>query len=210
GHSVYSKLGQYTDIKDLDAVVISHYHPDHYADLYALSHAVRSAIFQGIRKEPLRVFLPSPSDAFNYFSGKNELKVGMMTDGGKNQVRGLELQYFKAEHSVPGFAVKVSSDHSSIFYSGDTVYNNKLAEASSAVDVLLIETTMVGAEQDFAQTRGHMTTRDVARWGRISHPGLLVATHFWDGYNPEQIHAELSETCRGKFILAHEGLSINI
>lgn len=210
GHSVFSKLGQYTNINALDAVVISHYHPDHYADLYALSHAVRSAAFRGIRKRPLQVFLPGGTEAFDYFSRKPELQVSEIMEAGKDQVGELNLEFFKTTHLVPGFAVKVTSNHSSIFYSGDTTYNNNLVKASTGANLLLIETTMVAAEQEFAVDRGHMSTRDVVCWADTSRPNLLVATHFWDGYDPEQVRAELTTAYRGEFVLAHEGLKINI
>lgn len=210
GHSVFSKLGQYTGINNLDAVVISHYHPDHYADLYALSHAVRSAIFRGIRKKPLPVFMPGGNQIFDYFAGKEELQVHEITDNGKDQAGDLKLEFFMAKHLVSGFSVKASSPQSSIFYSGDTTYNKNLVQSSVGADILLIETTMVAAEQEFAVNRGHMSTRDVVAWGRASQPQMLVATHFWEGYDPGQVEKELSALYSGNFVMAREGLRIEI
>jgi ribonuclease BN (tRNA processing enzyme) len=210
GHSVCSKLGLYTGIEKLDAVVISHYHPDHYGDLYALSHAVRSAIFRGIRKQPLQVYLPGESDAFKYFSGKSELQVNLINDRGIARTGELNLEFYQARHIIPGFAVKVSAHGSELFYTGDTTWDENLVRASAGVKALLIETTMVAAEQEFAVSRGHMSTQDVVKWGHTTCPQLLVATHFWEGYDPEQIEAELSVSYGGRFIMAREGLEIII
>lgn len=210
GHSVCSKLGQYAGIDDLDAAVISHYHPDHFVDLYALSHAVRSALFRGIRKNPLQLFLPGDTHVFDYFARKEEVQVHEITDGGKGQAGELSLEFFSAHHLVPGFAVRASSLRSSLFYSGDTIYNENLVKSSSGADILLIETTMVEAEQEFAAKRGHMSTRDVAAWAHASQPQVLVATHFWEGYDPHQIERELSANYKDDFVMAHEGLRIEI
>lgn len=210
GHSVFAKLGQYVPVAELDAVIISHLHPDHYIDLYALNHAVRSAVNHGKRRRPLQVFLPDKPIIFDYFAGKSELIVQKLEEGLKPQVGELQLEFFSTCHTEPGFAVKISAQDSALFYSGDTIYHNKLVEASSGVNLLLLETSMVEAEQEYALTRGHMSTRDVASWAGRNQPDLLVATHFWEGYDLAQIHSELAAGYEGEFVMAYEGLKVEL
>jgi ribonuclease BN (tRNA processing enzyme) len=210
GHSVYAKLGQYTGVDKLDAVVITHYHPDHYVDLYALAHAARNALYCGRRQARLNVFLPGGNAIFDYFASKEELRVYEIKAMDDGQVGDISLEFFAADHLMPGFAVKVSSARFQVFYSGDTMYNEGLVQASAGSDILLLETTMVEAEQQHAAKRGHMSTRDVAMWAHICQPGLLLATHFWEGYEPNQVEAELAQFYRGEFVMAREGLKIEI
>jgi ribonuclease BN (tRNA processing enzyme) len=56
GHGVVSNLGEVIDPLRLDAVFISHDHPDHFADIYALQALLRYAP-EG-PAEPLALYLP--------------------------------------------------------------------------------------------------------------------------------------------------------
>ncbi|MGI5921566.1 MAG: MBL fold metallo-hydrolase [Syntrophomonadaceae bacterium] len=211
GHAVFSKLWQYDDYINLDAVFISHFHPDHYVDLYALRHAIRGAIYMGKRKQPLKVYLPpKPAEIVDQWLGLPELEVKQVEEGMSINVSGLKLSFFATTHPVPGLAVRLTSGDSSLFYSGDTSLSDNLIEASRQVKVLLAECTMADIEQDYAAARGHMTTRDVGEWVKRSKPGLLLATHFWEGSNREELKQALSSHCEADFIMAYEGLKLTI
>lgn len=211
GHSVFSYLRKYEDYENLDAVFISHFHPDHYVDLYALRHAIRAALYLGRRDKPLKVYMPGePTDMFEYWSALPEFEVIKTAQGSRAVLQDISMTFYPTLHPVSGLAVKVEAGNSSLFYTGDTSYNNELVAAAEKVDLLLAESTMSANEQEYALSRGHMTSKDVGEWARISSPGLLVATHFWDGYERDTIKQELVTHCKNKFIMARSGLSLTI
>ena len=43
GNGVLSNLQRHLDFRSLNAVIISHLHPDHFADLFCLRHAIEGA-----------------------------------------------------------------------------------------------------------------------------------------------------------------------
>lgn len=58
GHGVFSALQRYLDFRKLDAVVLSHLHPDHCADIHCLRHAIAYALRTGSKSDKLKVYLP--------------------------------------------------------------------------------------------------------------------------------------------------------
>ena len=58
GNGTFSQLQRHMDFAELNILVITHLHPDHYSDIYCLRQAIGSAIKTGRRKDPLFVYLP--------------------------------------------------------------------------------------------------------------------------------------------------------
>ncbi|MDD2586079.1 MAG: MBL fold metallo-hydrolase [Syntrophomonadaceae bacterium] len=211
GHSVFSQLGKYLDYTRLDAVIISHFHPDHYADLYALRHAIRSAIYSRSRTRLLDLFIPGePVSMFSYWSEVPEFNVIRIEEKTDSSIGEMNLTFYPTVHSVPGFGVKITTVEASLFYTGDTAYHAQLENGATGVDLLLAETTMLAAETEYAIKSGHMTTRDVGFLARKSCPGLLLCTHLWPGYSREQIETEIRSFYTEKFIMARCGMQFTI
>lgn len=211
GHSVFSHLGEYLDYTSLDAVIISHFHPDHYADLYALRHAIRSAIYCGSRTRPLDLFIPGePASMFSYWAELPEFNVFRIEEKTDSSIGDMNLTFYPAVHSIPGFAVRINTVENSFFYTGDTAYHAQLENGAAGVDLLLAETTMLAAETEYAIKSGHMTTLDVGILATKSCPGLLVCTHLWPGYFCDRIESEVRLFYAQKFITARCGLQLTI
>ncbi len=69
GNGVFSNLRKYLDFRLLEAVIVSHFHPDHYLDLYCLRHAVEGARRISPDLPPLRLYLPeAPAEPFQQLS----------------------------------------------------------------------------------------------------------------------------------------------
>lgn len=58
GNGSFSKLQKYADYTKLGILFLSHLHPDHYCDIYCLRQALKYQMREGIRKDPLFVYLP--------------------------------------------------------------------------------------------------------------------------------------------------------
>lgn len=211
GHGVASQIGGYIDINLLQAICISHFHPDHYVDLYALRHFIRGAIFQGKRQTPLDVYLPSdPPYLFQYFDSLPELNVMEIKDEARYSVGDAQLHFLKMNHAVTSFAVKVTDSRSSIFYSGDTSYSDRLEKAAMDVDLLVLEASLFKGDQAHARQMGHMTTQEAALCARNARAGRFIATHFWPEYNLKQVEEEISEFYGTGFYMAGSGLKVKV
>ena len=61
------------DFRLLDAVIVTHLHHDHYADLFVLRYAIEGARRDGSRSGPLKLFVPGePAGEYNILAGYDQ------------------------------------------------------------------------------------------------------------------------------------------
>jgi len=210
GHSVFSTLQKYQDFKGLDAVIVTHYHPDHFVDLYALRHALRGAKILGRRTEPLRLLVPAqPVDVFNYWYGTEEFKVEPIAC--PVTVKDLKLRFPPAFHTMPGYMVVAEdSKGSRLVYSGDTDFVEEGLGVAEGADILLAEASILERDREYARKAKHLTAREAGRWASMCRVKRLVLTHFWPEYSLQDIEAEARTEYSGGLELAREGLRLRI
>jgi ribonuclease BN (tRNA processing enzyme) len=212
GNGVFSKLRRFHDYSEVDAVLISHLHADHFLDLvpfsYALIHGPRH------RRAQSRAALYVPD------GGRDLLRrvVGSWGDPELIETAFELREYSAAEPPSPGplqvrvsevphytrtFAVQLSNGHGSFTFSADCGPNDALVELAKNADLLLIEATLPQAGQD--SERGHMTAREAGEHGRRAGTRRLVITHISDELDAESARAEAQEGFGGPVELAREG-----
>ncbi len=136
--------------EDVDAVVITHLHGDHFGGLPLL---LLHCQFVAHRRKPLSLYGPpglkarlaSIFDAF--FPGAAKLAwsfawpIVEITPGESANVAGLKVQTFPVKHSSDGPAtgVRLSDATHSFAYSGDTAWTETLLTLSANVDLFLVE-----------------------------------------------------------------------
>jgi ribonuclease BN (tRNA processing enzyme) len=222
GNGVFSKLRRIVDYIDVDAVVISHLHADHFLDLipysYALSYAPRQqpvpvAGYPGT-SHPARPVLYAPSGAgemlrkivgcwgnadliekafdLNEYDAADELTVGP-----------LRVRFCEVPHFTVTYAVELSSNGSRFTFGADCSPNDQLVRFARDTDVLMIEATLPRPER--TGVRGHLTPREAGEHGRAAGARRLVLTHYSDEMDPEWARAEAVDTYGGPVELAQEG-----
>ncbi|MBO8159841.1 MBL fold metallo-hydrolase [Thermosyntropha sp.] len=211
GHGVFSCLGNYVDYNILDAVFISHFHPDHYVDLYALRHALRGAFMLKKREEKLKLFIPEkPEREYEYFKGAPEFEVIEIKNRMKVEVKDINLEFVEMKHALPSYGLKVSFKEKALFYTGDTAFFTDFYREGEKVQLLLAECCLYKNEGMYAKRAGHMTTHDAGRMAEVLRADKLVATHFWPGYDIDRLRAEILEVHKGELIMAKAGLKIKV
>lgn len=207
GHSVFSSLGKYFDYKQLNGVIISHFHPDHFADLYALRHAMGAALKAGQRKTPLDVFMPDEPEAdFQYWKKVQEFNL-IPIKNGTVQWRDFCLDFYPMSHSLPTFAARITGD-ACLFYTADTRLVEENIDLAEEVDLMLAEASFLEMEAEAAHQLGHMTAVEAGYWAEMSSAPVLIATHLWPGYAVEDIRKQARKFYCGDLIVASAGLQI--
>jgi ribonuclease BN (tRNA processing enzyme) len=223
GNGVFSNLRRTCDYVDVDAVVITPLHADHFLDLvpfsYALIYAPRQqpvAVggFPGTTK-PARPLLHVPpgaremfrrvvgswgpecliEDAFDMheYNGPEELDVGP-----------LRLRFCEVPHYTRTFATELTAPDGHRFtFSADCSPTDELVQFASGTDLLLIEGTLPRPER--TGLRGHLTPREAGEHGRRAHAKRVVITHFSDELDPDWVRAEATAGFDAAVELASEG-----
>jgi len=222
GNGVFSKLRHYLDYVDVDAVLISHLHADHFLDLVPFSYALQYAP----RQQPVAVGgwpgtshpahpqLYAPMGAGDVFRhlvacwGDEELVERAFSlseyDGPDSLSLGpFNVRFCEVPHYTRTFAVEVSSGGGRLTYSADCSPNDELVRFARETDLLLIEATLPRPER--TGMRGHLTPAEAGEHGRRAGARRLVLTHFSDELDPDWARAEATAGYGAPVELAQEG-----
>lgn len=188
GHGVFAKLRRFRDYLDVEAVVISHLHADHFLDLIPFSYALMYAPRRGPERTRPRLYAPAGAAAtfrrltgawgkedlvesafdLHEYDAPDELSIGPFS-----------VRFCRVPHYTPTYAVELSTNGGErLTYSADCRPNEELVRFASGTDLLLIEGTLARPEGD--GERGHLTPGEAGDHGRRAGARRLVLTHFSD------------------------------
>ncbi len=206
GHGAFGKLQKLCDFSRLDAVFISHLHPDHCADLSCLRHAVLGAKRQG-KEISLPLYTPcEPNDKFQVLANYEdafELHVLETASRKKVKIAGRDCEIFRTEHSIPAYGLGVYDQGEKFIYTGDTGWKESLVEICRDADVLLCEASVLEQEAHLAG-KGHLTAGQAGTLAQKAGVKKLVLTHLWPGYQVGMVLEEGAREFDGDVKLAAE------
>ncbi|HZE04268.1 MAG TPA: MBL fold metallo-hydrolase [Solirubrobacteraceae bacterium] len=222
GSGVFSKLRPVCDYIDVDVVLISHMHADHFLDLVPFSYALRYAP----RQQPVAVAgwpgtsAPARPQLLLPVGGEDLLRrvvgnwgsadlinsafaVTEYTAADALTVGPLHIRFCEVPHFVLSHAVEVSASGTRFTYGADCRPNQELVAFARGTDMLMVEATLPCPERD--GKRGHLTPREAGEHGRSAAARRLVVTHYSDEMDPEWTRSEAAEGYGGPVELAREG-----
>ncbi len=186
GYAVVPRLLERVDATDIDAVYITHGHPDHCADLNPLLRA------RALRDEPagpLDVY--APPGALNAVLALD--RPGMLSSAYRlhefEPGDALRLGPFAAAtclvpHWLPNAAIRLSTKDYALAYTGDGGPCAEMAELARDADLLLAEASYV--DEVPGDSRGRLSTaRDAGRLAHAAGVGKLMLTHLMHGQDPD-------------------------
>jgi len=226
GSGALGPLQTYTALEAVDAVALSHLHPDHCLDLCGLYVALRydPGRLRGAARQPrLPVFGPSgTADRLAAAYGMpsvpgmtGQFDVRQWSAGDPVVVGPLALTPQAVLHPVEAYGVRVEGPSEQdpgrsvvLAYSGDTDVCEGLAVVARGADVLLAEASFVeGRDTD----RGvHLTGRRAGQVAAAGAVGRLVLTHLPPWNDPADALAEAGEAYDGALQLAEPGLVVRL
>lgn len=176
-------------LERLDAVVITHEHADHAADLIGLAYARRFP-------DPLpRIPLLAPASTLSVLRRLDDLfavpslpqmartiaasfeSSPLTMDGIPAAIAGpLRLASYPVAHAVPSAALKFSAGQDSVTFSSDTGACDALVEAASHTRLFLCEATYLDASPAELD-HGHLTPELAAAAASRAGARQLVLTH---------------------------------
>lgn len=199
----------------LDAVVISHRHPDHMIDL----HGLFRALWFGHRGGPA-IPLYAPPGVLERVAALEEDDadaVRRVFDWHETPCNRTELGPFQLEtralpHFVPNVGVRLSCPDFTVAYTGDTGPTPLLAELGRRAELYIVEATsrdqQPGTPPAPTGELFLLSARDAGAAAAAAGAHRLMLTHFWPGNDRGQSRAEAAEMFSGEILLADEGLVV--
>ncbi len=214
GNGSLGVLQRYAELFAVDAICISHLHPDHYTDL-AVYWIARQFAPQG-RQPVIPVYGPRGTAGLvkpDLGAGSDGIAGG---PGGQLRfdVRELEPGSFgigpflitteRMNHPVETFGFRVEHDGWQLAYSADTGESDALVRLARGADLLLCEASFLDGQDDRPDL--HLTARQAAAHAARAGVGQLVLTHLVPWNDREQTLAQASAAFGGPLSLATSGL----
>ncbi len=212
GPGTYLALCNELDPMEIDAVFLSHRHPDHCSDIFALYHSVaygpgregRIPVIcpEGLA-EALADFLQHPAAMDTTF------EFITSDDGDSIRLGSMDVSTARTNHPPPTLAPRVSAGGRSFTYTADTGPSDAVAAHAAGSDLLLAEATMTGRRGPGSYPH-HMTGAEAGSMAAAAGVGRLVLTHIPAHEDPDRILAEAESEFDGMVALAVPGARITV
>ena len=187
-----SKIFNDLGAQDFDAVVLSHLHADHMADMLTLRYALDASRKLGRRDKPLRVYMPDkPAAEAKLIAQHGMMDVKIISDGCSFNICGTEARFALMPHAVPSYAVAFRAEGKTFVYSGDTADNGTLAPFAKDADLFLMEAAFLSAHKP--EGAAHVSAVEAGRIAMEAGAKRLLLTHIFPEYDEYEL---LSEACR--------------
>lgn len=209
GSGCLSQLQNFISLKQLDAVILSHYHHDHVADVGPLQYAMLIQGYLGADNLPLPIYAPE-HDAIRFQSlTYRQVTIGRPIKGGEDMTIGpWKVSFLQTVHPVYCLAMKFQTQSKTFVYTADTSWSDGLVSFAKGADLLLCEASLY--DDDQAKESGHMTPAMAGRLAKEAGVSLLVLTHFPHFGDHRQLLEMAQTQFDGKVVLAQSGLTFKI
>jgi ribonuclease BN (tRNA processing enzyme) len=193
GSGVLTQLQNYFELEHLDAVVLSHYHWDHIADIGCLQYATRVLMDLEKRQKPLQIYGHTQDDHFSRLNYLTYTQAQEISATRKLEVGDLSFQFSPNVHPDPCLSMRIQKDDRIVVYIADTEWSDNLIAIARDADLLLCESSLY--DEFLGKIPGHLTAGQagaIAAAAGVKHLVLNHLPHFGD-------HRRLVEQARKKF-----------
>lgn len=178
------ELQRHVDLADIDAIIVSHEHPDHWTELPSLYHAYRFGI--GRAHVPLYGTAGTRTlfDAACAEGTKYTFDWTTIDQASQTRIGDIDFSFSLTDHPVETLAIRAEAGGRSVAYSADTGPGWDPAEFGRAIDVLVYEASLRVDMED----RGipHVSGRQAGSKAETAGIGHLVLTHIPPGEEPDE------------------------
>lgn len=181
GPGTIGNLQQHVALGDLDAVVVTHEHPDHCGELGVLQNAWTWALErQGLPVHGPAGTLAKAEAASSAGTVAPAFDWRVTADGTDVAIGDLRWRFSRTDHPVETLAVRVDHpDGRSLAFSADTGPAWSFEQLGPGIDLAVCEATFLADREP--EGISHLSARQAGAMARAAGVGRLVITHHWPG-----------------------------
>jgi ribonuclease BN (tRNA processing enzyme) len=211
GYAILPRLLERMAAEDVDAVLLSHGHADHCADLHPL---LRARALGGASPPALPVHaLPGAAGAVLALDRPGMLDHAYarreFSAGDRFEVGPFEVATWPLPHSVPNAGLRLTAAGRVLAYTGDTGPSPYVAELARGADLFLAEASY--PERVPAEVAGHLSSA-LQAGEHASRAGArrLLLTHLLPGTDPDATAGAARRAYQGEIATASGGLTVHL
>jgi ribonuclease BN (tRNA processing enzyme) len=207
GYATFPRLLGHIRADEVDAVVISHGHPDHCADLSPL---LRARALDDHPPARLPVHAPPGSlDAVLALDRPEMLAGAYEISGFPDRVGPFDVRTRLLPHWLPNAGLRIAAGGRVLSYTGDSGPSEGVVDLARDADLLIAEATYLDPVPE--HSRSHLTSaRQAAEQARRAATGHLLLTHLWPGTDPAAARAEAATEFDGPIDVATSDLVLDL
>ena len=208
GSGALGPLQRHVDPATLDAVVVSHLHPDHCVDICGL-YVTRKYRPGGAVPGRLPVYAPAGAEqrfALMYHGLEHEgmaaeLEVHELADAQVTVVGPVTITAYQVNHPVEAYGFRVEADGAVLAYTGDTDSCDALTPLLTRADLALVDSAFVDGRDEVAgiHLSGSRAAKAAAEAGGVRR---LMLTHIPPWNDPEVCREQAAAVWSGPVDLA--------
>lgn len=212
GNGSLSNLQRRLDVAQVDALLLSHLHVDHFADLYGLYYALR---FHADGPRTLTVHAPRGAQEFlAQLLGDDDqfpriCRFSEAAAGDRLALGPFTVTLHAAAHSVETLAMRIAAGDRVLAYSGDSAPAAGLVDCARDADAFLCDATWLERQRPLPEGT-HSTGAEAGRMAAEAGAHRLILTHVYPATNPEEVAAEASATYHGKILIAADLMELEL
>ena len=206
GQGSFPELASRVEPSRLDAVFVSHLHPDHFVDLVSLRHYLRYQFEPGRR---VAVYGPrgldDRLDALHAEPGFSAAALDVRALGSEAvRIGELVVEPRRVTHTDESYAFRVSvGEAPGLVYSGDVGRSDDLVPLVHGGDALLVEVSFgPGPVPPGAQ---HLDGPAVGSLAATTKPSRVILTHLQMGFGVDETIRSVERTFQGGVTLVKPG-----
>jgi len=201
-------------IHDIDLIFLSHFHPDHCADLVPFLFATKYAFAQTRTKAlnlaggpGLHDLLHGLQKVFGRWIVPEGYPFHLHEAKGMIPFENFILKTLPLTHSESSIALRVEiPGGKALVYSGDTDYCENIVALAKNADLLILECSL----PEEMKVEGHLFPSLAGRIARESLCKRLLLTHFYPPCDEQDLAREVAKEFAGEIILAEDLIEIEV
>ncbi|MEE8602735.1 MBL fold metallo-hydrolase [Euzebya tangerina] len=219
GPGALHNLSKVIDVAELDGIIISHLHPDHYLDLYGLSYALRFHPDQARRDQPRAIPVYGPADLVQTVGAilpedseerfAEVLSLTEVGDGDRLRVGPFEVRLMAMNHSAPCLGSRVEANRKTVAYTGDTAPTPATTPLARDADLLICDCSWLESQRPLPADT-HNTGREAGEAAAEAGVTRLLITHVSPTNDPAAVAAEAAMAFDGEIIVATDLMEITL
>lgn len=219
GTGALANLRVVIDYSDLDAIVISHMHADHFIDLIPLRYGLKYGPL--LRDDRMPLWLPpggekqlralaqtfhpeGPTDFLDEVFEIDEYDPAASLEIGK-----LTVTFAKTIHYIDAYAIRVDRAGASVCYSADTAPCPAVEELARGCSIFLCEAAL-GLAAETGPVRGHLSAIEAGEMAQRAGARRLMLTHYGTEFSPGELEDAARSVYHGPCAVADDGTELMI
>jgi ribonuclease BN (tRNA processing enzyme) len=188
GAGTLANLQTHVELRQVDAIVLSHEHPDHWTDLEGFHNVLRFVLV----RQKFPVYAPAGLRERTYDDMSPWVQWHDVSDGDRVTAGTLDLTFSRTDHGPETLAVRIDSPEAdrSLGYSADTGPRWSLEALGPGLDLALCEATVPVELEGELQ---HLSAPQAGESARAAGAERLVLTHLWPALDAEESRRRGSE-----------------